>query len=79
MALALVILLAAQIALGHFAHHKYDPLRKRRPIQNFAHIILGCTLLLLGGTIMWTGIEVKGRPLWMMMTFFVWLGVSRWG
>jgi len=45
---ALFILLVLQIVLGAVIHHLFNPNRTRRPSRNWAHVVLGITIIILG-------------------------------
>lgn len=68
-------LLLVQIALGIYCHRKFDPERKRRPLRNWLHILLGISLLGIGIASIRLGFRLLGDELWQQVAFYFWIGV----
>ncbi|KZS98628.1 hypothetical protein SISNIDRAFT_404495 [Sistotremastrum niveocremeum HHB9708] len=56
---ALLALYVAQCSLGAFIHFIKNPERKRRPAQNYAHAILGLTIIALALYQVWIGFRTE--------------------
>ncbi|QRW07746.1 cytochrome b561 domain-containing protein [Ceratobasidium sp. AG-Ba] len=57
--LVLVILYALQALYGYIIHVVKSPNRKRRPIQNYGHAVVGLAVIVLAFYQVWTGFDVE--------------------
>lgn len=66
-----------QLGGGSYIHHAYDMNRTKRPITNWAHMIMGMTIFVLALVTIYKGIELYEKQRWMVILYWVWVSVSR--